>query len=104
MCSRKAQMKLYLSNSEKFANFTIENIVKRSLDALFLTVRNSRKISNRLKDKVTVNALVNAWASPLLFRPIGQCEKPLTVEWQRVRIPALSFCENNYRRGGVRPV
>ena len=98
------KMKQYLSLSKFIATFTIENImVKRSLDALFLTVRNSRKISNRSEDKVTVNALVYAWASPLLFRPIRQCEKPLTVEWQRVRIPALYFCVNSYRRGGVHP-
>ena len=96
-------MKQYLSFSKFIATFTIENFVKRSLDALFLTVRNSRKISHRSEDKATVNALAYAWASPLLFRPIGQCEKPLTVEWQRVRIPTLSFCISNYRRGGVHP-
>ena len=97
-------MKPDLSLSKIMATFTIENIVKRSLDALFLTVRNSRTISNRLEDKVTVNALVYAWASPLLFLPIGHCEKPLTVGLQRVRIPALSYCVDYFRRGGVRPV
>ena len=91
----------YLSLSKIIATFTIENIVKRSLDALFLTVRNSRKISHRSENNAAVNALVYAWASPLLFRPIRQCEKPLTVEWQRVSIPTLSLF-GTYGRGGVR--
>ena len=85
-------MKRIFEMSQDILNFTVRNEVKRLLDVLFLTVRNSRKISHRSENKAMVNALVYAWASPLLFRPIRQCEKPLTVEWQRVRIPALSFC------------
>lgn len=86
-------MKKYLPLSEKIATFTIENIIKRSLDALFLIVRNSRKISSKIRDIATVNALVYAWAIPLQSNLTRQCEKPLTVGLQRVRIPALSFVQ-----------
>ena len=85
-------MKQYLPLSKFIATFTIENIVKRSLNALFLAVRNSRKILSKIKDIAAVNALVYAWASPLRFYSTWQCEKPLVVGLQRVRIPALSFC------------
>ena len=88
-----------LSYSEKKATFTIENIVKRSLDALFLIVRNSRKISSKIRDIAAVNALVYAWASPLQSNLTGQGEKPLTVGLQRVRIPALFYLYGGPWRG-----
>lgn len=80
-----------LPHSKILATFTTENIVKRSLDALFVSTGNSRKIYDcRTMDKATVNAPFRAWASPLLSYSTRQCEKPPVVGQQRVEIPALS--------------
>ncbi|MCH5318764.1 MAG: hypothetical protein J1E38_03535 [Paramuribaculum sp.] len=72
--------------------FWKRNTVKRLLDVLFLTVRNSRKIQIRIRNRAAVDASRIAWVSPLLFYPYRQCEKPLTVGQRHVRIPTLSLC------------
>ena len=82
----------YIVISEKIATFTIENIVKRLHDALFLTVWNSRKIQSRVKDGATVNAsLISVRFSPLPSYSTWQCEKPQTVGRRCESDPTLSF-------------
>ena len=82
--------------SQDILNFTVRNKVKRLLDVLFLTVRNSRKISAKFKDEAAVDATRIAWVSPLLSVLCRQCEKPLTVGPQRDRIPTLSLCQTAF--------
>ena len=84
-------MYLLLSLSKILTTFTKEIFVKRSLDALFVTTGNSRKIHSRVMDKAAVNAPLYAWASPLLSYSTWPCEKPPVVGQQRVMIPALSY-------------
>ena len=98
-------MKQYLSLSEKLVTFTAEKSVKRLLDALFLTVWNSRKIQSRVKDGATGNAsYISVRFSPLPSYSTWQCEKPQTVGRRRESDPTLSFLCDDYDRGGVHPV
>lgn len=95
----------YLLLSKIIATFTIENIIKRLHDALFLTVWNSRKIQIMVKDGATVNAsYIGVRFSPLPSYHDGQCEKPQTVGRRRESDPTLSFYVNNYGRGRGHPV
>ena len=96
-------MNQYLSLSKIITTFTIEKIVKRLHDVLFLTVWNSRKIQSRVKDRATVNAsYISVRFSPLPSCSTWQCEKPQTVGRRRESDPTLSFLY--YDRGGVHPV
>ena len=102
-----------LPKSENITIFGATNNQKRSLDALFLTVRNSRKIQVKVKDEATGDA--RGWCftspyfaytekigirkrlnsgvrvSPLLSYLDRQCEKPRAVGQRRELSPTLSF-------------
>lgn len=127
-------MNQYLSLSEKLANFTsisgypglygcrVADYMykeKRLLDALFLTVWNSRKIRSRVKDEATVDArgcntssvslmdlkhseilrlITSVRVSPLPSYSTRQCEKPQAVGRQRESDPTL-FCVIAHNRG-----
>lgn len=100
-----------LPKSKNIAIFGSINNKKRILDALFLIVRNSRKIQVKIKDEATGD--VRGWCftspyfayteklgirkrlftgvrdSPLLFYLDRQCEKPRAVGQRRVEPHAL---------------
>ena len=81
-----------LSYSEKKATFTKENLEKRLLDALFLTIWNSRKIQCRVRDEATVNAsYLSVRLSPLPSYSTWQCEKPQVVGRRRESEPTLFY-------------
>ena len=109
-------MKTRLCYSEKKATFEVIILEKRLLDALFLTIRNSRKIQSSVKDEAMVDArgcnsspvsllwlqhgeilrlITSVRFSPLPSYATRQCEKPLMVGRQRESDPTLFLCHRS---------